>query len=74
MASVPLRLCRLDFTEDRRKEPGRLEPCLCVRRSGRAVVGSRARKRDAGATRALVAGGKPPLGAAWRDTAPLGRS
>ena len=64
----PLRLCRLD-SQRIGEEPGDWSALFS---SEWPRLGSRARKRDAGATRGVVAG--TPLGAAWRDTAPLGRS
>ena len=66
----PCGLGRVDFTEDLCKEPKRSEQWLCAAVVWLPWIGQRrgrvdARKRDAGATRALGGGGKP-LGAAWR--------
>ena len=55
------RPCHLIFTEDLCREPKRLEQCLCVDGGRVAACWLNARKRDAGATRALAVG-ESPLG------------
>jgi hypothetical protein len=58
---------RLIFTEDRSKEPGRLEPCLGVGGGSAAACSlTRAEARRGGNPRA-GGGGSSPLGGAWRD-------
>ena len=58
----PCGLGRVTFTEDLCREPKRLEQCLCVVVDWRRRGLVDARKRDAGATRALVGWGKLPFG------------